>query len=308
MDHLGKSLEELFENSGRRFSLKTVLMIADQMLVRIEYLHDKNILHRDIKPDNFMMGQGRMSNLLYVIDLGLSRKFRDPKTGQHIPFREGKPLLGTARYTSINTHLGIEQSRRDDLEGIAYVLIYFLQGTLPWMGLKAPNRKQKHEAIAEKKIVTGLDVLCSGLPSEFAVFLNEVRRLDFSDRPDYALYRRLFRELFIREGFVFDYNYDWVQTKAAPAPQPMEGAMTHLFEETTVSGMDGPTPLAEFGRNHYPSVPALPVPVVKTPVVKVAVGGPTGDRQPQRAVKKPIQSPWGVPAAIRSGPRVIRAG
>jgi casein kinase 1 len=159
MDLLGKSLEELFEQCDRKFSLKTVLMIADQLLARIEYLHEKNILHRDIKPENFMIGSGRSSNLIYVIDLGLSKKFKDPKTGQHIPFREGKLLLGTARYTSINTHLGIEQSRRDDLEGIAYVLIYFLKGTLPWIGLKAENRKQKYEMITEKKVVTGVEVL-----------------------------------------------------------------------------------------------------------------------------------------------------
>ena len=116
--------------------------------------------------------------------MGLSKKYRDARTHQHIPFREGKPLTGTARYTSINTHLGIEQSRRDDLEGIAYVLIYLLKGSLPWMGLKAENRKQKYEAISQKKIGTPLDVLCQGIPDEFAMFLKEVRQLEFMDTPD----------------------------------------------------------------------------------------------------------------------------
>jgi serine/threonine protein kinase len=211
MDLLGRSLEDLFQSCQRKFSRKTILMLADQMLARIEYVHDKGYLHRDVKPDNFMIGTGHQSNTVFVIDFGLSKKWRNSKTLQHIPFRDGKTLTGTARYSSINTHLGIEQSRRDDIEAIAYVLVYLSKGSLPWMGVHVDDHKQQNEVISERKIATNINILCEGLPPEFALFLSEIRKLDFADRPQYALYRQLFRNVFVREGFVYDYLYDWLR-------------------------------------------------------------------------------------------------
>lgn len=108
MDTLGCSLEELFRKCGRKFSLKTVLMLADQMIQRIEYIHSRLYLHRDIKPDNFLMGLGKRQHYVYVIDFGLTKRYRDSRTGQHIPYKDGKSLTGTARYASLNTHIGIE--------------------------------------------------------------------------------------------------------------------------------------------------------------------------------------------------------
>nr|XP_016463706.1 PREDICTED: protein CASEIN KINASE I-LIKE 3-like [Nicotiana tabacum] len=213
MDLLGPSLEDLFNFCSRKLSLKTVLMLADQMINRIEFVHSKSFLHRDIKPDNFLMGLGRRANQVYVIDFGLAKKYRDTSTHQHIPYRENKNLTGTARYASMNTHLGIEQSRRDDLESLGYVLLYFLRGSLPWQGLKAATKKQKYDKICQKKLSTPIEVLCKSHPVEFASYFHYCHSLTFDQRPDYGFLKRLFRELFTRQGYEFDYIFDWTILK-----------------------------------------------------------------------------------------------
>ncbi|GMH22043.1 hypothetical protein Nepgr_023886 [Nepenthes gracilis] len=227
LDLLGPSLEDLFNFCSRKLSLKTVLMLADQMINRVEFVHGKSFLHRDIKPDNFLMGLGRRANQVYMIDFGLAKKYRDSSTHQHIPYRENKNLTGTARYASMNTHLGIEQSRRDDLESLGYVLVYFLRGSLPWQGLKAGTKKQKYEKISEKKVSTSIEALCRGYPAEFASYFHYCRSLRFDDKPDYAYLKKIFRDLFIREGFQFDYVFDWTILKyqqsqiVAPLPRAL---------------------------------------------------------------------------------------
>jgi casein kinase 1/casein kinase I family protein HRR25 len=209
LDLLGPSLEDLFNYCGRRFQLKTVLMLADQLLGRLEYVHTKSFIHRDVKPDNFLIGLGKRQSVIHIIDFGLAKKYRDPRSHQHIPYRENKNLTGTARYASINTHIGIEQSRRDDLESLGYVLMYFVRGSLPWQGLKANTKKQKYERIMDRKMSTSTEQLCKGYATEFRSYFEYCRSLRFEDRPDYAYLKRLFKELFYRKGFQYDNMFDW---------------------------------------------------------------------------------------------------
>lgn len=176
---------------------------------RVEHIHSRNFIHRDITPDNFLMGVRKRGNMVYIIDFGLSKRFRDPETCLHILFREDKNFIGTTRYASVNAHLGVKQAHRDGLESLAFILIYFLCGSLPWQGLKATSKK-KHECIVrDKKMTTSPDNLCHGLPNEFGIFLKYCRALRFDDKPDYAYLRKLFRDLSVREGYKYDNVCDW---------------------------------------------------------------------------------------------------
>ncbi|CAR29447.1 hypothetical protein ZYGR_0AD01290 [Zygosaccharomyces rouxii] len=217
IDLLGPSLEDLFNYCHRKFTLKTVIMLALQIICRIQYIHGRSFIHRDIKPDNFLMGVGRRGSTVHVIDFGLSKKYRDFNTHRHIPYRENKSLTGTARYASVNTHLGIEQSRRDDLESLGYVLIYFCKGSLPWQGLKATTKKQKYDRILEKKLCTSVETLCAGLPQEFAEYMLYCRNLKFDERPDYLYLARLFKDLSIKLEYHNDHLFDWTMLRYTKA-------------------------------------------------------------------------------------------
>ena len=208
LELLGPSLEDLFNFCHRRFSLKTVCLLADQMLEIIENVHKKAFIHRDIKPANFLMGIAENFNKLYLIDFGLSKMYMDKNI--HVQFRDNRNLTGTPRYVSINTHNHCEQSRRDDLESIGYLLIYFLNGSLPWQGIKAKSKLHKYEKIAELKISSQVDnMLFKNIPPEFKTYLNECRSLSFEATPDYKHLRGLFSEIAKRQNFNFDYVYDW---------------------------------------------------------------------------------------------------
>lgn len=254
MELLGPSLEDVFNRCNRRFSLKTVLQIADQLLERIDTLHSRHLIHRDVKPANFVVGTGDHSHLLYCVDFGLSKRYRHPKTHQHIPHRDGRSLTGTPRYASINNHLGIEQSRRDDLESIGYVLIYFLKGSLPWQGLKAKSASRKYRMILEKKQSVSIAQLCAGCPSQFSEFLAYCRALKFDTKPDIPYLRKLFRDLYYAQGYASDTSgkvWDWDRLESPEMPLGIDSRGTEEFKEREVKMLEAPPAAQPTARNRY---------------------------------------------------------
>jgi len=222
MELLGPSIEDLFGFCRRKFSLKTVLMLMDQVLLLLEAIHARGFIHRDIKPENLVIGTGLSQNEVKIIDFGLAKQYRNPETKLHMLYREGKPnLTGTARYASINNHRGIEQSRRDDLESLGYVMIYLCRGSLPWQGLKNLTQFQKDTLILAKKMTTSSANLCRGLPSEFAEYIDYCRSLQFDETPDYVYLRKLLHTISIRKGFQDDKVFDWT-ARAVSVPLKIE--------------------------------------------------------------------------------------
>ena len=211
MELLGENLQKLLMNSPhKKFSLKTTLMLAIQILSRIKTLHENNYIHRDIKPENFTIGLKKYKNTIYMIDYGLTRKFCDSHKN-HIPYKEGKHLTGTALYASIYTHKGIEQSRRDDLESLGYMIIYFCKGELPWMNVKGKTKEIKYKKIMEKKLEMKPDILCQGLPDEFNQYFKYVRELQFTEEPKYDFLLGLFNSAMKKNNIKNDFKFDWCQ-------------------------------------------------------------------------------------------------
>lgn len=197
MELLGPSLEKLFTFCRRKFSLKTVLLLGDQMVRRIEHLHQMCHIHRDLKPDNFVI-DAKNGIDIYLIDFGLARRYChtvDDKT-EHVKQMQLKSFTGTARYASINAQQQFTTSRKDDLESLAYILVYFLKGRLPWQQVPkvSPNGltpKQRKEKILEIKMSTKVSDICKGLPHEFQSFISYCRKLKFDEAPCYGFLRRL---------------------------------------------------------------------------------------------------------------------
>ena len=212
MDFLGPSLSDLFQLMQKKFSLQTVCMCGMQMICRLEYIHEKGYIHRDIKPENFVTGINDDSNTIYIIDFGLSQRYKDKKTGAHNPYRENRQMIGTVRYASINTQIGIEQSRRDDIEAMGYVLVYLALGRLPWQRAGKEKGKGHLAKVLEKKLITPPEILCKKLPKQFSFIFQYIRKLKYEERPDYNMIKCLLADLLLSKmnlNKTINFCFDW---------------------------------------------------------------------------------------------------
>ena len=212
MQYMDKSLEDIL-HIRKTFSIKTTAMIGFQLIGVLHYIHDKNYIHRDVKPDNCVMGSDELNENLYLIDFGLAKKYRSSRTLKQYPMTRKKKLTGTARYASIHALEGFEQSRRDDIEAVGYVMAYLLRGGLPWQGLKIKTKENKYKNILEKKKEISSEELFKGFPIEFAEILDNVKKLEYLEEPEYEMLRNKLMSLCKRLNYKFDYIYDWTTDK-----------------------------------------------------------------------------------------------
>ena len=213
MQLLGKSLESLLKHSkNNKFSLKTICLLGIELIPILKFIHDKHIIHRDIKPDNFAIGYDDPCQV-YILDFGLAKKYRSSKTLKQIKMVKHSKLTGTARYASINALKGFEQSRRDDMESLGYVLAYLIRGTLPWQGIAAKTKEEKYAKILNKKINISTEKLLKNEPQELIEYIKYCKDLKYEEEPDYKYLSGLFNKIIIKMNEKIDYNFDWVNKK-----------------------------------------------------------------------------------------------
>ena len=212
---LGESIYNIWLKKKKKLNLKDTCMFAIQALERLEYIHSKNYLHRDIKPGNFLVGNPDKSQI-YLIDFGNARKYRSSRTGKHIPFATNRKMCGTIIFLSSNVLKGIEQTRKDELESLGLVIIYLYQGILPWSDLKCKDIHQYLDKIKKLKLKISNEELCKGLPEEICEYMNYIINMNFDENPDYRYLQSLFLNILGKTGEKNDLIFSWVDKKTIP--------------------------------------------------------------------------------------------
>lgn len=206
MDLLGKSLDEILNDEDGKLDIGTVMKIGIELVKSMKLIHKAGIIHRDIKPNNFMFGKDENRNKLYVMDFGLSKKWYNK--GNHIEYKDGRSMIGTTRYASTNIHMGIEPSRRDDIESIGYMLVYLIKGRLPWQGLMKKTKDNPIDKIGDKKININLKKLCDGIPKCFYEFIRYAKKLEFDEKPDYEYLINIIKKSAEEENIQIKYFFE----------------------------------------------------------------------------------------------------
>ena len=224
---LGKTIAEYFtENKNANTIMKDLCMVAIQIIDRIQYIHSKNIIHQDIKPDNFLVGNPDMS-IIYIIDFGLSKKYRSSRTGKHISFSKNNKFYGTLNFSSLNAMKGYQMSRRDDMISIGYMLIYLIKGKLPWSILEK-GKLERFQKILSIKSNTTNEELCKYLPIEFYEYMNYVKSLKFEEKPNYKYLRKLFLSVLDKMNDKYDLKFSWIKNKNIKKQNNILSAMSAL--------------------------------------------------------------------------------
>jgi serine/threonine protein kinase len=205
MELLGKSLDILLEDNNGKLNLASVLKLGINIVTLLEKIHNAGFIHRDIKPNNFLIGVDNPD--VYIMDFGLSKQYISSNK-KHINMKVERSLVGTARYASINVHMGIEPSRRDDLESVGYMLVYFLKGKLPWQGLKKKKGTDQIKLIGDTKMYTKLTNLCNDIPPCFIEYIKYCRNLNFDETPDYEYLKDLFNNIAIERNIELMYCWE----------------------------------------------------------------------------------------------------
>lgn len=240
MQRLGSSIESLFQNCFNKFSMGTIARIAIQGIQRLQYLHSMGFVHRDVKPENMMMGSTAFDeSILYLVDFGLAKSYLDPVTKSHLPSKYTGELCGSLWFTSLNAHHGKDLSRRDDLMSLGYTLVYLAKGSLPWDGVKIDDPNINYEIMTLKER-TRVWKLCKGMPWQFARFVRYVRRLRFSQNPNYNYLIRLFLNVLKRVGGQDDVWYDWMGLPGYVKPKDAYDLQS-----------EDPITISEFSYNEY---------------------------------------------------------